>query len=70
MRPYHINLFWSEEDKCWIADIPDLKRCSAHGETADEALREVMIAQEAWLASARAHKQPIPVPRCRPAIYA
>ena len=41
MSEYHINLFWSDEDKCWIADIPDLKFCSAHGETPDEALREV-----------------------------
>jgi predicted RNase H-like HicB family nuclease len=67
---YHINLFWSEEDGCWIADIPDLKFCSAHGETPDEALREVTIAKKAWLASAKAHKQPIPKPHYRPAIYA
>ena len=30
---YHINLFWSAEDECWIADVPDLKPCSAHGDT-------------------------------------
>ena len=70
MRDYHINLFWSDEDKCWIADIPDLKFCSAHGETAEDALREVMVAKKAWLSSRRAHKQPIPRPRYRPAIYA
>ena len=70
MRHYHINLFWSEEDECWIADIPDLKCCSAHGDTPDEALREIMVAKEAWLATARAHKQSIPKPRYRPAIYA
>jgi predicted RNase H-like HicB family nuclease len=70
MSDYHINLFWSDEDDCWIADIPDLKHCSAHGETADDALREVMQAKAAWLASARAHKQAVPKPRYRPAIYA
>ncbi len=70
MSDYHINLFWSGEDECWIADIPDLKFCSAHGESPDEALREVMIAKKAWLATARAHKQRIPKPRYRPAIYA
>ena len=70
MSEYHINLFWSDEDECWIADIPDLKFCSAHGETPDEALREIMVAKKAWLASAKAHKQPIPKPRYRPAIYA
>ena len=70
MRDYHINLFWSNEDECWIADIPDLKFCSAHGSTPSDALREVLIAKDAWLASAQAHKQPIPEPRYRPAIYA
>ena len=67
---YHINVFWSDDDKCWIADIPDLKFCSAHGESAEEALREVMVAKVAWLASCRAHKRPIPKPLYRPAIYA
>jgi predicted RNase H-like HicB family nuclease len=70
MSEYHINLFWSDEDECWIADIPDLKFCSAHGETPDEALREVMVAKKAWLASAKAHRQRVPKPVYRPAIYA
>lgn len=70
MSEYHINVFWSDDDKCWIADIPDLKFCSAHGETPDEALREVQLAKKVWLASARAHKDRIPKPTCRPAIYA
>ena len=70
MSEYHINLFWSDEDDCWLADIPDLKFCSAHGDTPDEALREVMVAKKAWLATAKSHKQPIPKPRYRPAIYA
>lgn len=70
MSEYHINLFWNEEDECWIADIPDLKLCSTHGETPDEALREVQVATKAWLASAKAHKQPVPKPAYRPAIYA
>jgi predicted RNase H-like HicB family nuclease len=67
---YHVNLFWSDDDGCWIADIPDLKFCSAHGERPDEALREVQVAKKAWLASAKAHKQRIPKPIYRPAIYA
>lgn len=70
MSEYHINLFWTDEDECWIADITDLKFCSAHGETPEEALREVTTAKKAWLASAKAHKRPIPKPRYRPAIYA
>lgn len=69
MARYHINLFWSDEDGSWIADVPDLRFCSAHGDTAEEALREVTIAMEAWLDSAREHGESIPEPRYRPAIY-
>lgn len=67
---YHINLFYSREDQCYIADIPDLKYCSAHGETPEEALREVLIAQELWLESARAARRRAPQPKYRPAVYA
>ncbi|HMT43833.1 MAG TPA: type II toxin-antitoxin system HicB family antitoxin [Chakrabartia sp.] len=67
---YHINLFWSSEDGCWIADVPDLMGCSAHGETPAEAVDEVAIAIELWIESARAHGDPIPEPRYSPAIYA
>ncbi len=70
MSDYHINVFWSDEDECYIADIPDLKYCSAHSETPDEAMREVLKAKRAWLAACREHGDPIPPPRYRPAIYA
>ncbi|MCL4880427.1 MAG: type II toxin-antitoxin system HicB family antitoxin [Anaerolineae bacterium] len=66
---YHINIFYSVEDEAYIADIPDLKYCSAHGETPQEALAEVLIAKEAWLEAARENGRAIPAPRYRPAIY-
>lgn len=69
MRDYHINIFWSQEDNAYIADIPDLKYCSAHGDTPEEAVREVMTAKDAWLEAARQAGKPIPRPRYRPAIY-
>jgi predicted RNase H-like HicB family nuclease len=69
MMDYHINIFYSIDDEAYIADIPDLKYCSAHGETQQEALAEVLIAKEAWLEAARANGHPIPQPRYRPAIY-
>jgi len=69
MRDYHINIFWSEEDKCYVADIPDLRYCSAFGATPTEALEEVLRAKEAWLQVARERGDPIPHPRYRPAIY-
>jgi predicted RNase H-like HicB family nuclease len=65
---YHTNLFWPAEDACWVADVPDLRFCSAFGDTPKAAAREVQLAIQAWLASARDHGDPIPEPRCRPAI--
>jgi predicted RNase H-like HicB family nuclease len=67
---YHINLFWSSEDDCWIADVPDLKPCSAHGDTPDEAIANIQNAVELWLETASECGLPIPEPRYRPAIYA
>ena len=69
MKDYHINIFYSEEDEGYIADIPDLEACSAFGKTPAEALAQVEIAKRAWLEAARAAGKPIPVPRYRPAIY-
>lgn len=70
MNRYHINIFWSEADGCWVADVPDLKSCSAFSDTPAEALAEVQTAMGAWLAVARADGLPTPKPRYRPAIYA
>ena len=70
MNNYHINVFFSDDDGGYIADIPDLKSCSAFGETPETALREVLLAKEAWLKTAQARGKRIPAPRYRPAIYA
>ena len=69
MRDYHINIFWSEEDGGYIADIPDLEACSAFGRTPEEALKEVGVAKMAWLKAAEAEGKPIPEPRYKPIIY-
>lgn len=69
MENYFISIFYSEEDAGYIADIPDLRFCSAFGETPEEALREVQIAKEAWLETARKSGKLIPKPTYRPAIY-
>jgi predicted RNase H-like HicB family nuclease len=70
MSDYHINVFYSEDDEGYIADIPDLEACSAFGTSPEAALAEVEQAKEAWLASAREAGQSVPEPRYRPAIYA
>ena len=66
---YHINIFYSEDDQGYIADIPDLKHCSAFSKTAGIALKEVERAKKAWLAVAKKAGKPIPKARYRPAIY-
>ena len=59
MKDYHINVFYSQEDKCYVADIPDLRYCSAFGKTAEEALHEVMIAKSSgWKPLRPAATQP------------
>ena len=69
MTDYHINIFYSEEDRGYIADIPDLDACSAFGQTPAQALAEVERAKQAWLKAARREGKPIPRARYRPVIY-
>lgn len=69
MKDYHINIFYNEADKGYIADIPDLQACSAFGKTPAEALRQAQLAKEAWLEAARAEDKPIPRARYKPIIY-
>ncbi|NJM27836.1 MAG: type II toxin-antitoxin system HicB family antitoxin [Pseudanabaena sp. RU_4_16] len=44
MKDYHINIFYSAEDEGYVADIPDLKYCSAIGDTPEE----VLLARTLW----------------------
>lgn len=69
MKRYHINISYSAEDEGFIADVPDHEACSAFGESPEVALRQVEIAQNAWLAAARKEGKTIPKPKCRPTIY-
>jgi predicted RNase H-like HicB family nuclease len=69
MADYHINIFYSDEDGGYIADIPDLDSCSAFGDTPEQALAEVAQAKQAWPTAARESGKPIPPPRYRPIIY-
>jgi len=69
MKDYHINIFYSEEDGGYVADIPDLACCSAFGETEEQALAEVLRAKAAWIEAAKAEGKPIPPPTFKPVIY-
>jgi predicted RNase H-like HicB family nuclease len=69
MSDYRVNIFYSEEDGGYIADIPDLDSRSAFGETPEQALEEVETAKKAWIEAARQSGKPVPTPRYRPVIY-
>jgi len=69
MSDYHINIFFSDEDAGYIADIPDLPSCSAFGASPEEALAAVQLAKKAWLKAAEDMAKPVPQPRYKPIIY-
>jgi predicted RNase H-like HicB family nuclease len=69
VKDYHINIFWSDEDNAYVADIPDLASCSAIGATPEEALAELAIARAAWIEAAHESGRPVPSPSYRPLIY-
>ena len=65
MTSYPIEVFWSAEDQTWVADVPDLPFCTAHGPTPHEAVAEVELAVEAWLEAAAQTGRDIPAPSPR-----
>ncbi|MBI5241501.1 MAG: type II toxin-antitoxin system HicB family antitoxin [Elusimicrobia bacterium] len=56
------KVFFSDEDRCWVAVAPELEGCSALGDTAAEALKEFEVAIRLYLESLEAHGDPIPKP--------
>ncbi len=70
MDKYEIILYWSEEDKVFIAEVPELPGCMAHGETHETALANAKEAIRLWLDTAREFGDPIPVPKGQRLMYA
>lgn len=62
MHKYAIEIFYSEEDEGYIAIVPELPECSAFGETEEEALKEIKIAIDLWLETAKKDGRVIPEP--------
>lgn len=65
MTKYEIIIYWSKEDDVFIAEIPELKGCMVHGDTQEEALKEVNIMAEEWLELAKEEGWPVPEPKGR-----
>ena len=70
MLNYEIVLYWSEEDKLFIAEVPELPGCMAHGDSQEAALASVKEAMQLWLDTAREFGDPIPQPKGRRLMFA
>jgi len=65
MDKYEIVIYWSAEDEAFIAMVPELDGCMAHGATRNEALANAESAIAAWIATAREFGDPVPEPKSR-----
>ena len=63
MQKYEINLYWSNEDKGFVAEVPELPGCMAHGKTPEKALKNVNQAIELWIDTAKEFGDRIPEPK-------
>jgi predicted RNase H-like HicB family nuclease len=70
MHKYEIIIYWDNRDNIYIADVPELPGCSAHGNTYNEALDNVNEAIELWINTAKEFDDPIPEPKGARLMYA
>lgn len=65
MDRYEIIMYWSNEDAAFIAEVPELPGCMAHGDTQEDALASIKEAMRLWVDTAREFGDPVPEPRGR-----
>jgi len=70
MFKYETIIFWSEEDSAYLADIPELPGCMAHGDSYESALANAKEAIQLWIDTAQEFGDPIPEPKGRRLMYA
>ncbi|MGR3179663.1 MAG: type II toxin-antitoxin system HicB family antitoxin [Candidatus Anammoxibacter sp.] len=70
MCKYEIIIYWSNEDEAFIADVPELPGCMAHGKTQEVALKNAKEAIELWIDTAKEFGDLIPKPKGERLIYA
>jgi len=63
MNKYEIIIYWSNTDDAFIAEIPELAGCCAHGITQEDALENAKQAIDLWLETAKEFNDPIPEPK-------
>ena len=65
MAKYEVIIFWSDSDECYVAEVPELPGCMAHGGTYQDALSNAQEAMTLWLSTAREIGRPVPEPKGR-----
>jgi predicted RNase H-like HicB family nuclease len=70
MLNYEIVIYWSQEDGVYIAEVPELSGCMAHGDTHEAALANAKEAMQLWIDTAREFGDPIPEPKGRRLMFA
>ena len=70
MHKYETIIYWSNDDECFVAEVPELSGCMAHGNTDEEAISNVKQAIDLWIETAKEFGDPIPVPKGRRLNYA
>ena len=70
MIKYEVIIYWSNEDEAFIADVPELPGCSAHGSTQEAALSNAQDAIRLWIETAKEYGDPVPEPKGRRLILA
>jgi len=67
---YEILIYWSDEDSLFIAEVPELPGCMAHGETHQKAFKNILDAINLWIDTAKETGKSIPIPKGRKLMYA
>ncbi len=70
MDKYEVIIYWSEDDGAFIAEVPELAGCMAHGNTHEEALSNIREAVSLWIETAKEFGDPIPPPKARRLMFA
>ena len=70
MSKYEVIIYWSNEDQVFVAEVPELSGCAAHGGTQEAALASAQGAISLWIETAREFGDPIPEPKGRRLILA
>jgi predicted RNase H-like HicB family nuclease len=70
MDKYEIIIYWSDEDTVFVAEVPELPGCAAHGNSHEEALANAKTAMQLWIDTAKEFGDPIPEPKGRRLVFA